>query len=465
MRRDQTRLWATLGAITLALVVYSQTKAFGWDEGFHLLAARLILAGKRPYQDFLFAQTPLNAYWNALLMRVFGVGWRAPHVASALEMAGATALIADYVYRRAEAASRLALAITAAFLLGSNDVVVWYATLGQAYGMCLLLGALAFRFGVAAVDGAWWMAALAGLAAGAEASSSLLAAAIGPVLFVWLALQTRGSRRISQLAGFVLGAVAGLGPALWFLIRAPHTFIFDVVGYHVFYRHADWSDWFSHDIGILTGWVNSGFGLVLVALAVAGAIVGSGRTEIVLAAWLAAVSCVYLSTTHPTFSQYFIPAMPFAVVLASEALRELTNHYPRRWPLVLVGAITVAGLGKDLWEERTDMAWSDIEPVAKAVLQAKPDPKPLYADEHIYLLTGIMPISGLEWGSGHKIEIPLDQARPLHVLPQTELDKEIKRGDFGIFETCSEDEIDRLGLNSIYGQKKKIAECYVFSRQ
>jgi hypothetical protein len=36
---------ALLGAVLLA---YSQTNAFAWDEGFHLLAATLIKSGRSP---------------------------------------------------------------------------------------------------------------------------------------------------------------------------------------------------------------------------------------------------------------------------------------------------------------------------------------------------------------------------------------------------------------------------------
>ena len=46
------------------LLVYSQTAAFAWDEGYHVLAAQLIARGKRPYLDFFFPQAPLNAYWS-----------------------------------------------------------------------------------------------------------------------------------------------------------------------------------------------------------------------------------------------------------------------------------------------------------------------------------------------------------------------------------------------------------------
>src|SRR5580698_9263833 len=53
------------GVLGAGLMIYSQTVAFTGDEGFHLLAAQLIDSGKRPYIDFCFPQTPLNAYWNA----------------------------------------------------------------------------------------------------------------------------------------------------------------------------------------------------------------------------------------------------------------------------------------------------------------------------------------------------------------------------------------------------------------
>jgi hypothetical protein len=461
MKRDETKLWAVLAAITAVLLIYSQTKAFSWDEGFHLLAARMISLGKRPYQDFLFAQTPLNAYWNALLFRIFGAGWRVPHIAAALETAVGIALIADYIFRRASTATRLSVSVTAAILLAANDPVVWYSMVGQAYGMSLMFVALAFRFAVVAVEGPWYFAALAGMAAGAAASSTLLAAAVGPVMFVWLTWLTRGRKS----APYALGAVVGLGPALWFLIQAPHAFIFDVVGFHVNFRNADWDDWVNHDIGTLTSWLNSGAALVLMSLALAGIVIGRKRRDLVLAAWVTGASCVFEASTHPTFPQYFIPAVPFAVVLAAEGIQELLARYPRRWPLAAMSVLTVAVLIRGLWEERDDMSWKDIDKIVKAVREAKPDPKPLYADEHVYLLTGIVPISGMEWGSGHKIDVPLDQARPVHVIPRKELDRMVKAGDFGNLETCEEGDIDRMGLNSIYPHKLQIGDCYLFTRK
>jgi len=68
--------WGMVSLYAAAFLLYSQTWAFAWEETYHLLAAQLILNGKRPYLDFCFPQTPLNAYWNAAWMALFGRAFR-----------------------------------------------------------------------------------------------------------------------------------------------------------------------------------------------------------------------------------------------------------------------------------------------------------------------------------------------------------------------------------------------------
>ena len=87
-------VWALLAA---GLMVYAETLAYTGDESFHMLAAQLIKAGKRPYLDFCFPQTPLNAYWNAFWMRMFGESWRTVHAVASLETSGAVILASQFV--------------------------------------------------------------------------------------------------------------------------------------------------------------------------------------------------------------------------------------------------------------------------------------------------------------------------------------------------------------------------------
>src|SRR5437870_3893225 len=99
----QKPFWWLRAAVALfaaILLAYSQTVAFAWDEGFHLLAAQLIKSGKRPYIDFCFPQTPLNAYWNAGWMPVFGESWHTAHAVAALATACAILLTGSFLLAR-----------------------------------------------------------------------------------------------------------------------------------------------------------------------------------------------------------------------------------------------------------------------------------------------------------------------------------------------------------------------------
>ena len=131
-------------------MVYSQTVAFTWDEGFHLLAVQLIKSGKRPYIDFCFPQTPLNAYWNAAGCASSGTPGARPIAVAALATSAAILLTGGFLLTRLPLPGwRLAAALTAALTLGLNTIVLYYGTIGQAYGFCLLLIVGAFRVSMA----------------------------------------------------------------------------------------------------------------------------------------------------------------------------------------------------------------------------------------------------------------------------------------------------------------------------
>src|SRR4030095_12470363 len=100
--RGALPLWfyLVLALYASVFLVYAVTWAFTPDEGYHLMAAKLIPSGKTPYIDFCFPQTPLNAYWNALWMRILGENWHVPHLWAALFTIAAVVLAADYVVAR-----------------------------------------------------------------------------------------------------------------------------------------------------------------------------------------------------------------------------------------------------------------------------------------------------------------------------------------------------------------------------
>ena len=63
----------------------SQHRFIDGDEGFYLLASRLVMQHKAPYLDFFYTQAPLLPYVYAAWFRLTGISWFAARVFAALQ--------------------------------------------------------------------------------------------------------------------------------------------------------------------------------------------------------------------------------------------------------------------------------------------------------------------------------------------------------------------------------------------
>ena len=246
--------------------------AFHWDEGFHLLAAQLIKAGRTPYIDFCFPQAPLNAYWNAAWMRIFGDSWRGTHVIATLLTLGAAALIARFLFTRfPDAGWRFPAALGAVLLFTLNMLVLQFGPIAQAYAFSMFMVAAALVASAGAVErDGWSTTAIAGFFAAAAVSATLLAAATGPVFLAWILIYSQRGSRLKKFAGFAAGALAAFTPIIFLFAKGPRQTWFNLVQYHAAYRRVDWPGATVHDVDILTSWVNHSQGLIVSLLVMAG---------------------------------------------------------------------------------------------------------------------------------------------------------------------------------------------------
>ncbi len=468
-------LSAVVLLISAGLLVYSQTMAFVWDEGFHLLAAQLINAGKTLYIDFCFAQTPLNAFWNAAWMRVFGESWRVTHVSAALLVAGSVFLIADFVLVRfAVPRWRLPCAIVVAAFVGLNNIVVEFGTVAQAYGIGLFLTVASFRAAILARGKSVLWPFAAGLLSGAAADCTLLTAPAVPVLLIWMLFYNAAGKRWTKSIAFLGGVFISFAPVIWLFAKAPRIVFFDIVQYQALYRRADWPTVNSHDLDVLSDWLNSAQVLLMGSLAIAGLMFlirksnweRGRRAEFYLCAWLAGALAVYIATTHPTFDRYFVFVVPFLSVIAAIGLYATAVRLgdPNRpfLPAFLATLLVGLALAKALFDDRDATTWKDYEKIAAKVDQVTPRNGVLFADELVYFLLRRAPPRGMEFSYSHKVQLPRAQEAALHIISAPELKNEVKAGKFDTVQTCNDDKIDEFGLPQLYAHKADVGDCSVF---
>ena len=447
-------LTGVVAALFASLLIFSQTDAFVWDEGFHLLTAQLITRGKEPYLDFNFSQTPLNAYWNALWMLVFGQSWRVTHAVATLMTTGAIMMTADFLFFRFPVVRwRFAAALFSALSLGLNVLIVQYGTIGQAYALSLFLIVAAFRLTVSSVDRSGILfPALAGFLSSAGAGATLLSSPVCPVLAIWMMCRNRIGSRRAKLGAFVAAAVVPFLPVLYLFIKGPRQTFFNIIQYNLVYRKVEWAGAISHDIfTVFLSWLNSAQALLLGLVAVAGLLFvrfdsdqenwnKNQRAEFYLCGWLALALGVHISSAHPTFQRYYLLALPFVVILAAAGLYSVTRrlYVPDRpfWPIFALTLIFSLELAKALHDRHDNINWRDLEKIAAKVDRVTPPDGVILSDEQIYFITRRPPPSGMELADSHKLEFPPERATPLHLLPESEVIKQVKAGRFNTVVNC-----------------------------
>ena len=474
-RRDALWLVAACALVTAVLLAFAETLAFTGDEGFHLMAAESIASGMRPYLDFCFPQTPLEAYWFAALIRCFGPSWRVIHAASALTAAAGVALMVDFVYRRfPERPWRLGAALAAAAFIGLSSVMVEFGTVGQAYGLLVLTTVAAFRLAIAAVDRRGSLpAAAAGLLAGAGAAASLLSAPVGPVLLLWIFLQNRAGGRWRKAGGFVGGYALPFLPVLWLFAQSPWVVWFNLTGYHLYFRTLYWNHPLPHDIDVLTSWAADPLALFIGLLAI-GAVFFLGnrsgwehtrRSEFYLCGWLAAALSLELVFGHPTFTRYFVVVAPFAGALAVPGLYAVGSRVfaPDRpfWPVLVSVAIAVSVFGRTIPERHDVLTWPQNEDIARKLLQVTPPGQQAFTDGVTYFLMRRQPLPGMEFDYSHKISLPAARLAALHILPEAKLKQMVLDGRFASALSCDEED-KTYGFDKVFTQKAEVHDCLVY---
>jgi hypothetical protein len=300
------------------------------DEAFYGLAAREVTAGRLPYRDFGFTQTPLVPYFQGAVMRVIGFGFLEQRIAAGLWAAAAIAVGAGWLARRAGPAA----AWWFAALLTLSAGWMYHIHLGKTYGvttLAVLLLGLAFAGDRFSPRGRRIALPLLGAVV---IGCRLPAAPLVAVLWLALLLEQPSLRHV--LAVLTLAAAA-LGVTLGGFVAAdPENFSFWVLEFH------------RESVALRNFFVVPGELWALapalwLGAAVAAAALARGRVRLApREAWLAGGLAAALAANlipRGAYAEYAAPFVPLALLLVCAVLARVPAL---RWPLLGPAAAAVA---------------------------------------------------------------------------------------------------------------------------
>ncbi len=294
----------------------SQHRFIDGDEGFYLLASRLVMQHRAPYLDFFYTQAPLLPYAYAAWFRVTGVSWFAARVFAALQTAVLGGLIYQHVCR--ETGKWLAGLAAVLLFASSSFVFAWYPIV-KTFPLAALFLFLAYIIFVRQSPSGWWIAT-AGVLFGLSVDTRSYVVAVAPVFLWWICRQSR-MRWLVRLCWFAGGFIIGIIPSLILFFASPDAFLFNNLGYHAMRSKAGLIGLWQDKLMVLLatfGGRFTGFQFSVLILTCVGFILlrRMTRDASLLAFWIALALGVISSLPTPASMQYFCMLVPFLIVAA-----------------------------------------------------------------------------------------------------------------------------------------------------
>jgi len=421
---------------------YSMVRLIDADEGYLLLAARLVGEGRIPYRDFFFPQGPLFPFLYGYVLPS-GSGWYGARFLSSL-LALTTALLTMFSVKRQGGSARAQL--LCAFVMTTAALSFAWLTIAKTYALSAAFLVGAHAVSVARSNWERVRGFLIGLSLSLAISARPYTIAAAPV--VLLSCRRSGGRPSLALAGFVVGCL----PWLAVYMRAPSNVLYGLVEYHLNRSGLGIGESLVQKLTTVLALIGLGpydralavqFDAV-VAMAVLGGIANAQRRwrpAVLLAVVIGGAS---LALT-PTHVQYFALAFPFLTEAACLGLDDIEARFGRvSHRLAFVVAVAFTGLGiaeawrhavggryvPGIWYSKDAPAWSIpvVEEVARGV--ASVGASPVLAEWPGYLV-GIkaMPVPGAENQFGISAAERMGDAprrRTLHLSTTEELQREIE---------------------------------------
>jgi hypothetical protein len=360
---ESSPIWSLPACLSLQIILFTiiaYLRLTDTDEGLYLLAAKLVVHGKRPYLDFFFQQMPALPYVYAVWSRVAGLSWISGRMLSVL----LSVALGGFLYRHIERLySCKILACLAVLLYSLNNLVIAWHSVVKTYALSNFLLFCAYVLVVSENKRhIGWKALCGGLLLGLGVDTRLYLIVVAPVLIASLYFSgTRSDGRLKVVWPFLGGLAIGLIPNLLMLSRAPDSYIFDNVSYHLIRSDSSLRHAILQKVETLFAITNlqgsydgSGAQFAILSLAALAAVLRrnvDSRSLFPFAMSLVLfVTCLLPS---PTFPQYFCVCVPYLVIAAISLIAttaESSNcgntrfHLMRKLGMLLAGLYVFCGV-------------------------------------------------------------------------------------------------------------------------
>ncbi|MFI5118386.1 MAG: ArnT family glycosyltransferase [Terriglobales bacterium] len=308
------------------------------DEGFYLLASRLVLEHKAPYLDFFYTQAPLLPYAYGLWMKLFGISWFSARSFSAALTTILGLLIYEHVCRETQ---KWIASVAAVILFASSTFIFAWFPLVKTYSLAAL-----FLFGAYVIvtrlspASSPWLVAVAGLLFGLSVDTRSYVVGLGPIFLWWIFRHPETRNGIARILWFLGGFTIGIMPCLYLFVASPDLFLFNNLGYHAIRSDAgligNWRGKLSTARVVLFYAGDNGAQFsILSAVSFVAILALRMRRGAALMAFLIAFVLGFISILPtPPFVQYFCMCMPFLIVAAvcgtSDYVTSLRAAQPKR---------------------------------------------------------------------------------------------------------------------------------------
>ncbi len=316
------------------LVFFAYFRYADGDEGFYLSAAREVANGRLLYADFFYPQMPYLPYiYSALANHGFMTLYLSRMISV---IAGIFTTVLLYLILLRLTDNRRAVAILLVLYVFSGLVLTWHSV-AKTYAVTdfLMIAAmyLVIKF---RNSGNQVYPIICGLALAVAVNVRLVLAPLALVFLAAVAVSDRGFR-VRPAISYAVAFVAGSVPALWYFFADPERFYFDNLGFHLM-RNPNTAFPGSFFDRLYTAGkllINPQI-IIVLAIAFVSFLVwrrrGALRAREVLlspgglSAVVAVVLIIVYLLPNPIMQQYFVQALPFALLAAAPGLGDLLSE-------------------------------------------------------------------------------------------------------------------------------------------